>query len=186
MPPRPGRISRLRNARTIAPELVAPELVALLLLYLVCLGWQRDLGPEPHATLAAGDYWAGLLVIASPVLLVVGGCLLSLSRRLTWVGKAGGIATAIVFPVSLMQIAPHLAGRDEECSSGEDVVKGKVVSSYSYCINGPNWVTHVVEWTWALLPLVIMVVIGVGVVIRYRRAKSTTESSTPIMTNLAG
>jgi hypothetical protein len=89
-----------------------------------------------------------------------------------------GIATAIVFPVSLMQIAPHLSGWNEQCSSSSEEADGKLVSSYSYCINGPNWVTHVVEWSWTALPFVIMAAIGVVVVIRDRRAKSTTEAPT--------
>jgi hypothetical protein len=181
MPRRPGPISRLRDARTIAPELVA-----LVLLYLACFGGQRGLGPQPPATTPADAFWAGLLLFASPALLIVGGCLLGLSRRLTWVGKAVGIATAIVFPMSLMQIAPHLTGWNEQCSSGSEEANGKLVSSYSYCINGPNWVTHVVEWTWAALPFVIMAAIGVVVLIRDRRAKSTTEAPTRIMTNTAG
>ncbi|MDT5008595.1 MAG: hypothetical protein QOH57_212 [Mycobacterium sp.] len=180
-PRRPSRISRLRNARTIAPELVA-----LLLLYLACFGWQRGLGPLSLDLTPAGAFWLGLLLFASPALLIVGGCLLGLSRRLTWVGKAVGIATAIGFPVLLMQIAPHLTGWNEECSSGSEVANGKLVSSYSYCINGPNWVTHVVEWIWTALPFVIMAAIGVVVVIRDRRAKSTTEAPTPIMNNTAG
>lgn len=181
IPRRPGRISRFRNARTIAPELVA-----LLLLYLACFGAQRGFGPPSEGTTPAGAFWDGLLLFASPALLIVGGCLLGFSRRLTWVGKAVGIATAIVFPVSLMQIAPHLSGWNEQCSSGSEEADGKLVSSYSYCINGPNWVTHVVEWTWTALPFVIMAAIGVVVVIRDRRAKSTTEAPTRIMTNTDG
>lgn len=180
-PRRRGWITRIRNART-----VAPELLALVLLYLACFGAQRGQGPGSWKVTPAGAFLDGLLIFISPVLLVAGGVLLSLSRRITWVPKAVSVVSAIFFPVSLVQIAPHLAGWHEMCDSGSSGIGGKVISSYSYCTDGPNGTTHLVEWTWVLLPLVIVAAIGMLVVIRDRRAKGAPAAPTPMMIDAAG
>jgi len=164
---RVSRTARIRNAQT-----VAPELLALTLLYLACFGGERQVGfPDLQYDLL-GLMWSGLLALVSPVLLIAGGWLLCLSRRLTSVAKTVGIGTALVFPLALSQVTPHLSGWNETCSSGDSVDgSGKLTSSYSYCLNGPNWVTHTVEWVWTLVPLVIMLVLGAVTVRRQNRIR---------------
>jgi hypothetical protein len=127
---RPSRTARIRNART-----VAPELLALTLLYLTCFGGVHQVGFPDLQYESVGLVWSGVLALAAPILLIVGGGILCLSRRLGWVAKTVGIATAIVFPLSLNQIAPHLTGWNETCTSGDEEINGKITNSYSYCLN---------------------------------------------------
>lgn len=174
---RASRTARIRNART-----VAPELLALTLLYLACFGGVRQVGFPDLQYELVGLVWSGVLALAAPVLLIVGGWLLCLSRRLGWVAKMVGIGTAIVFPLSLTQIAPHLAGWNESCSSGDEEINGKIISSYSYCLNGPNWVTHTIEWIWNLAPFAILIALGAVTVHRYRRSRPASPATTGVLT----
>ena len=153
---RRGPITRIRTARSIAPELVA-----LGLLYLGGLG--ADWGSIVLDVRAPRDevFFGGLLGFLAPVLIVLGSVVIWLSPRPKPVEKWIAVASAILFPVVLSQISPSLSGRAESCEGGSSYDStGKLVLSYNYCRNGPDWVTHTVEWSWVLLPLVLLTTLG--------------------------
>jgi hypothetical protein len=164
---RRGVVTRIRTSQT-----VAPELFALGLLYLGGIGADlRSAVPD----LRFGDqviwFFAGLLSLLAMALIVVGSFVIWLSPTPKPVEKWIAVASAILFPLALTLIAPSLPGRYESCSSGETGYKSKIISSYSYCVNGPNWVTHTVEWVWTLVPLAITLVLGTLAVRRTNRSR---------------
>ena len=169
---RPGRIARIRAART--PE---PEIIALALLYLACVGLAFNVTLPDLEYYVGGAPMMGVLALTSPILLIGGAWLLCLSRRLTSIEKVIGTLSPVVTWVVLSLVAPHLAGRNETCSSGSADVDGKLVNSYSYCLNGPNWVTNLVEWVGQLAPLLVMVTLATVVVRRNRRAGSASPEA---------
>jgi hypothetical protein len=165
-----------RTARVRIAHTVAPELLALTLLYLACFAAERQFGFP-----GVQQERLGLLALASPVLLIVGGWLLCLSRRLTWVTKTVGIGTAIVFPLAL--VTHWLTGWNEICDSGSQDNGGTIVNSYSRCQNGPNGVTHTVEWIWTLAPLAILIVLVALIGHRYRQSAAASNSNSPALTH---
>ncbi|MDT4939593.1 MAG: hypothetical protein QOG80_3264 [Pseudonocardiales bacterium] len=166
---RRGLVTRIRTARSIAPELVA-----LGLLYLGGLG--ADWGSVVLDVRVQDEiimFFAGLLGFLAPALIVLGSFVIWLSPRPTPVEKWIAAVSAILFPLVLSQISPSLSGRYESCQAGSGYdPNGKQVTSYSYCSNGPNWVTHTVEWTWVLLPLVLSLTLATLSLRRKRREQT--------------
>ena len=151
-----SRTSRIRNARTITPEVVA-----LSLLYLGAAG--ADYG-SVAIYLRFGStptlFIAGLLGLLALPMIVAGSVLIWLSSTPKQVEKWVAVTSAILFPLVLAFVAPKLPGRFESCYGGSSGGPGQPTISYNFCRNGPNWVTHTVEWTWVLLPLALAVALG--------------------------
>ena len=165
---RRGLVTRIRTARSIAPELVA-----LGLLYLGSVG--ADWGSVVLDVRAHDEivmFFGGLLGVLSPALIVLGSYVIWLSPTPKPVEKWIAVASAILFPLVLSQISPSLPGRYETCQAGSSSGPNGLVSSYSYCLNGPNWATHTVEWTWVLVPLVLSLTLGALFLRRKRRQRT--------------
>lgn len=168
---RRGPIAGIRNARTVAPELVA--LAVLGLAGLSALRVVVIPGGEPGRP-GFGAYWITLVSVVTPVLFVLGSVLLSLSRRLTWIEKTAGIAGTLPFALSFALFSQHLSGANELCASGGSSFDDRVTSSWSHCVNGPDWVTYTVDWVWTVVPVAIIVTLAALVV---RRSRSGRRSA---------
>lgn len=168
---RRGLVSRIRTSRS-----VAPELVALMLLYLGGLGADSIAAADGSGFYGPiGVFFAGLLGLLAPALLVLGSWMIWLSQTPKLAEKWIAVASAILFPLVLSLISPSLPGRYESCeaSSGYDP-NTKAISSFTSCRNGPNWVTHTVHWTWILLPLVVSLTLA-ALSLRRRRREQIPE-----------
>jgi hypothetical protein len=175
---RRGLVTRIRTSRSLAPELVA-----LGLLYFGGLG--ADWGSVVLDIRFYNEimmFFGGLLNLLATALIVLGSFVIWLSPTPKPVEKWIAIASAILFPLVLSQISPSLSGREESCQVGSSYdPNGKLISSYNDCINGANWVTHTVEWTSILLPLVISLTLGTLSLRRKRRRKLTPTTGSRVL-----